>query len=175
MFNTILVATDDSDHAIKAVKLAGELAEKYRAKLIVAHVLEYGRIPEGVLRMLEVEHLVEPHKPHQSGMAYPGSGLATATVQDQESDYEAARMAGVLGEQIVQRAKTTARDKGVSEISTRIMDGDPAHGILECAEKEQADLIVIGSRGLSDLKGLLMGSVSHKVCQLAKCTCLTVM
>jgi len=37
-----------------------------------------------------------------------------------------------------------------------------------------ADMIVMGSRGVSDLKGLVMGSVSHKVMQLAPCTCVSV-
>ena len=36
------------------------------------------------------------------------------------------------------------------------------------------DLIVVGSRGLSDLKGMLIGNVSHKLIQLAKCTCIAV-
>ena len=34
--------------------------------------------------------------------------------------------------------------------------------------------VVVGSRGLSEIRGLLLGSVSHKVCQLAPCTCVTV-
>ncbi len=36
------------------------------------------------------------------------------------------------------------------------------------------DLIVIGTRGLSDLGGIVFGSVSHKVLQLATCPCLVV-
>jgi nucleotide-binding universal stress UspA family protein len=35
-------------------------------------------------------------------------------------------------------------------------------------------MIFLGSRGLGDIKGLLMGSVSHKVTQLAECTCVSV-
>ena len=52
--------------------------------------------------------------------------------------------------------------------------GDPAERILDCAKREHVDMIVMGTRGLSDLKGLLMGSVSHKVSHLADCACVTV-
>ena len=52
--------------------------------------------------------------------------------------------------------------------------GDPAAAILEVAKGRKADLIVMGSRGLGDLQGLLLGSVSHKVGHLADRTCITV-
>jgi nucleotide-binding universal stress UspA family protein len=55
-----------------------------------------------------------------------------------------------------------------------IEDGDPVKEILRQAEEDSANLIVMGSRGLGDLQGLLMGSVSHKVNHLAKQTCITV-
>jgi nucleotide-binding universal stress UspA family protein len=55
-----------------------------------------------------------------------------------------------------------------------IEDGDPGKEILRYAEEETANLIVMGSRGLSDLQGLLMGSVSHKVSHLSPCSCITV-
>ena len=42
------------------------------------------------------------------------------------------------------------------------------------SKHEKPDMIVMGRRGLSDLQGLLMGSVSHKVSHLADCACLTV-
>ncbi|NQU72224.1 MAG: universal stress protein, partial [Rhodospirillales bacterium] len=46
--------------------------------------------------------------------------------------------------------------------------------IIEYAEQHDIDMIVIGSRGLGDLKGMLLGSVSHKVAHLAECSCITV-
>ena len=55
-----------------------------------------------------------------------------------------------------------------------VKQGDPAKCILAAIDEESADFVVMGSRGLSDLKGLLMGSVSHKVSHLAPCTCVTV-
>ena len=46
--------------------------------------------------------------------------------------------------------------------------------ILETVEAEQADLVVSGARGLSDLKALMVGSVSHKLSHLSPVTCVTV-
>jgi nucleotide-binding universal stress UspA family protein len=54
------------------------------------------------------------------------------------------------------------------------MSGDPAACILEAARNSQARFIVMGRRGLGRLAGLLIGSVSQKVSQLADCTCITV-
>ena len=45
---------------------------------------------------------------------------------------------------------------------------------MDCAEYEGVNMIVLGSRGLSDLKGFFLGSVSHKVSSRAECTCVTV-
>ena len=53
-------------------------------------------------------------------------------------------------------------------------EGDPARVIAEHAGLHKVDLIVMGRRGLGGLEGLLLGSVSHKVAQLAPCACLTV-
>jgi nucleotide-binding universal stress UspA family protein len=50
----------------------------------------------------------------------------------------------------------------------------PARRILEYAEKENAGVIVMGSRGPSDIEGLPLGGVSHKVIHMAQCTCITV-
>lgn len=52
--------------------------------------------------------------------------------------------------------------------------GDPAIVILGLVEKETVDLIVLGSRGLGALSGLVMGSVSHKLVHLAPCPVLIV-
>jgi cytochrome c len=60
MLKTVLVATDGSDHARKASALAGDLADRYGARVVVVHVLLRGHLPEGLRRMAEVEHLVEP-------------------------------------------------------------------------------------------------------------------
>ena len=60
------------------------------------------------------------------------------------------------------------------KITTKIAQGSPARTILEVAEEEDVDLIVIGSSGKSGLDILLMGSVADKVVNSAKCAVLVV-
>jgi nucleotide-binding universal stress UspA family protein len=77
-----------------------------------------------------------------------------------ESDEEARDM--------VDLAVRALKDSGVSargEVRSGLY-GRAAHEILATADAEDPDLIVMGSRGLSDLKGLLVGSVTHKVLHL---------
>jgi nucleotide-binding universal stress UspA family protein len=54
------------------------------------------------------------------------------------------------------------------------MYGNATREILQLANEISADIIVMGSRGLSDFAGLVMGSVAHKVLHLARCPVLVV-
>jgi nucleotide-binding universal stress UspA family protein len=56
----------------------------------------------------------------------------------------------------------------------RVLEGDPARKLCEAARAERCDLVVLGTRGLSDLEGLLLGSVVHKVLMCAPCPVLAV-
>jgi nucleotide-binding universal stress UspA family protein len=60
------------------------------------------------------------------------------------------------------------------EVHTEVLEGSPAEAILDVAGTRQNDLIVMGSRGLGQLSGLLLGSQSQKVVQHAKCPVLIV-
>lgn len=51
----------------------------------------------------------------------------------------------------------------------QVVIGHPAAEVIAFAKKEKCDLIVMGSRGLSPMKGLLLGSVSEKVLRHASC------
>ena len=55
-----------------------------------------------------------------------------------------------------------------------LLVGEPAHAIVEAAEKENVDLIVMGTHGRTGLTRLLMGSVAEAVVRRAKCPVLTV-
>ncbi len=76
-------------------------------------------------------------------------------------------------EQSLKRYAAPFEEAGVPfEIVVR--EGYPATAIEEEAERQDADLIVIGSRGLSGLRHLLLGSVAERVVQKAHCPVLTV-
>ena len=78
------------------------------------------------------------------------------------------------GNRLINAARTRAQAKGVRAVEITLADGDPAETIVDRAKSLDADMIVMGSRGLGAAKGLLIGSVSHKVGHLAECTCVTV-
>ena len=58
--------------------------------------------------------------------------------------------------------------------SELILEGPPGEKICEIARIESCEMIIMGSRGRSDLKGLLLGSVTHRVLQQAPCPVLVV-
>jgi nucleotide-binding universal stress UspA family protein len=85
-----------------------------------------------------------------------------AVVYSMESPAEATKL--------VVDAVKTAREAGVvakGEVFD-VAAGHVAKAIIETAAAKEVDLIVMGSRGLSDVQGLLLGSVTHKVIQLAQ-------
>jgi nucleotide-binding universal stress UspA family protein len=76
-------------------------------------------------------------------------------------------------QQVLERHAEQLRSQGLT-VETVVREGYPATVIQEEAEEQRADLIVIGTRGLSGLKHLLLGSVAERVVQKAPCPVLTV-
>ena len=150
MTKKILVAIDGSDHAWKALDMAAELAASQQAEIFVLHVVPYERVPEALQAFAEMEHI---------------------PFEEERARFHAAR---TLGDHLTRAAEERLRSKGVSSVIGRTAEGRPADQILEAAEAEGVDLIVLGSRGLSDSKALFLGSVSHKVANHAACTCVAV-
>ncbi|MFK4302928.1 nucleotide-binding universal stress UspA family protein [Paenibacillus sp. RC254] len=73
----------------------------------------------------------------------------------------------------LQQAKSKLESAGINP-ETLHLKGDPAHEILNYARDSEQQLIIIGSRGLSGIKEMMLGSVSHKVSQLSSCPVLIV-
>ncbi len=146
MFKNILCAVDGSKHALRAAEVASDLAEKYGADLTFLTVSKELKVTEEVKRFMQVEHLT-------------GS---PQYILDEMTD------------RVLDEARDKAKKHGIAKPKTEVKTGHPARAIVAYAERTGVDLIVLGSRGMGDIEGLLLGSVSHKVSSMAKCTCITV-
>lgn len=166
MFKRILAAVDGSGHAGKAVAIAGSLAGRYDADLVVAHVVTGEDVPDELRHMAEVEHLVEP-KPAEPARLGILSVAPGAKINEE-------RLAEAVGAKVLERAVVAAKREGASRVTTLQLSGDAADALLEAAVAQGADLVVVGSRGFSALGSLVMGSVSSKLAHHLEVPCLTV-
>ena len=153
MAKRILVATDGSDTAERAVDTASRLAKALGKELCIVHVLMHGRPSEEWLRMAEVEHLAERVMPEPAGGGTGGRITIGDVIARGREDAAASRMLVLLGDEIVARAKARAEDAGVPVVTTRVSSGDYADEILDLAEAEDAEMIVMGRRGLGRVRG----------------------
>jgi len=145
----ILHASDGSQAAVRALDLACELAISRKAPLLIVHVQrQHGR--DSVPPELEEFSRIE---------------------QGEETEMLLFRR---IANHIAADAERRAKDLGVSSVETVVLEGDPATRIVDAAREHGARMIVMGSRGLGDMQGLMLGSVSHKVAHIAPCTCITV-
>ena len=145
MINKILVPVDGSKASDKALEFACNLAEKYDADLHIQHTVETTL--------------------HEHAMFLGSAGFAFELNDD---DIQKA------GQKVIEAAKKIVDAQNCKSAVTEITHGSPTQNILDRAKDGDIDMIVMGSRGLSDLGGLLLGSVSHKVSHLAECSCVTV-
>lgn len=173
MFKTILVPIDGSEHAKKAVTFASDLATKYGARIVFLHVLLHGATAVELRNLVNVQKL--PQSAHDlldrfeevQKSAVTASGFSIA-IPFPDGVLES------IGNALMDDAEGVAKKHGATDVGRILKGGGAADVILSTANEEKIDLIVMGTRGLSDLRGLLVGSVSHKVSHLSKCTCVTV-
>jgi nucleotide-binding universal stress UspA family protein len=146
MLKNILVATDASPASNRAINFAADLAGKYGATLHLLYAVREMQLPPELKKMAEVEKIAG----------------ARSDVLD------------FVGKQILSDAQTRALKKGAGKIKTTLERGDPATAILRYGKRRKVDLIVIGTRGLGQVKGMLLGSVSRKVTNLSDISCLII-
>jgi nucleotide-binding universal stress UspA family protein len=147
MIKKILVATDGSSHAKKAVAFASDFASRYDAMIYLVHVVQEDRIPDEMKELFEVEHLEKPPK-----RAYMET----------------------VGKKIIEGAKMELMSHGIKSVEPVLLVGDAPEEIVNFAKKENVDVIIIGNQGFGKIRELLIGSVTHKVFHAAHCTCITV-
>lgn len=148
MFRHILIAVDGSKHAMRAAVAAIDIAQQYGSTLEVITVVKKpsSEISEQLRHYMAVENI-------------------PATLEE---------LVDKRSQEILAQVEEHARKKGLDKVRKVVKPGQPARTIVDHAKQIGADLIVMGSRGLGDIEGLLLGSVSHKVSTLAQCSCLTV-
>jgi nucleotide-binding universal stress UspA family protein len=144
MFRAIVVGTDGSDTATEAVRQATELAQRLGARLLI--VSAYEPITDKRLR-----DTADEVPRDLQWMINPREDV-DATLQ---SANEIADAAGV-------------------EVQTFARQGDPADAILDVAEEQDADLIVVGNKGMTGAKRFLLGSVPNRVSHHAPCSVLII-
>lgn len=171
---TVLIPLDGSIHARKAALIGAAIAAKFRARAVLLHVLLRNVPPMRIYELAESlnisPEILERFKPvapavYDFGLTVPANVIhPTASVE----------LLAEVGRRILETEKEVLRGQGVTNVDLIVEDGDPAGKILEVAEREKADFIVLGRRGLGALGELLAGSVSTKVGHLARVTVVSV-
>ena len=172
----IMVAIDGSDQSFKALDLACDLSNLYSAELIAVHVVSENPMSDSERKLARTEYRDDIRKTLKD---------IDETLMEMRVPFDVDRvMAGysnidyrirqIIGNKMLQSAESKAMEKGVGTFVKKVLEGDPVEKLLELAENENVDTILLGSRGLGDFQGLLLGSVSHKISHMAKCTCITV-
>jgi nucleotide-binding universal stress UspA family protein len=149
MFRSIVVGTDGSVGASKAVLAAAELAATQ---------------PEAVL------HIVTVQKPLSATAMAAGEMAAAAPVAAERSWEDEIK---IELDSTLQRAADTAKRACDTRIETHARFGSPAEVLCDMASHLQADLIVVGNRGMKGGRRLL-GSVPNTVSHHAPCSVLIV-
>lgn len=174
MFTRILCPLDGSEHAERALELAIDLAKRHGASLLLLHALLRHADSAGLRRFAEIEGLAKHLDPEIARMREREERFQIHLPVPYEDTAVSSQALVEIGRHILDDAKASATDKDVASVETILVDGDPADRILRCVDERKVDCVVIGSRGLSDVKGLFLGSVSHKVTSRAPCTCIVV-
>lgn len=170
MIDTILIPIDGSSAARKALTFGSDLAARYGARIVLLHVLLRHGLADTVRGLSDLERITGESL-EKAFEAHSELRLCDVVRSSEESQRQVLE---IIARQVVKVAEAFLRSRGLNNFETVVEDGDVTARILECAERKNADVIVMGSRGLSNLEGLLLGSTSHKVCHLARCTCITV-
>ena len=138
IFTNILVATDDSESARKAVDSAVKIAKLNNAKLYAVNVISPGEIA------------VTQHDP-----------------RDPEWKKQMKENLEAQGREATAYAKNAGKTANVT-VEPVILEGNPADEIVNFADKNDVDLVVIGTLGKTGIKRFMLGSVTEKVVRYSK-------
>ena len=143
-YQTVLVGTDGSDSSYRAVDRAAELARDAGARLVIVCAYE------------------------------PATPREVAVAEDVLRD-EAYSVAGSApAEETLRTAAERAAARGAGRAERVAIAGEPVKALISALEEHEADLLVVGNRGLSTIAGRLLGSVPASVSRRSPCDVLIV-
>ncbi|MBS7633203.1 universal stress protein [Candidatus Bathyarchaeota archaeon] len=153
MFEKILVPLDGSEHSLKALNLAVQIAKNFNSKITLINVFSVS----APVVMPEPTTLTPPTVPIMAAAEL--SKLAE----------NARKTAG----SILAEGEKRAEAEGV-KVEMLIREGHTVQEIVKAAKEGEFNLIVMGARGIGKIKGILLGSVSDGVIKNAPCPVLIV-
>lgn len=143
----ILVTTDGSKDSSNAIDFGIDMAKKYDANLYLMHVVTEHKVPRE---------------------------LAELTASERPARAPELIFLNRVSDQILKRHETRALQADIRRVRRVCEFGHPATKILEFARTARIDLIIVGSRGLSRVRGALLDSVSSSVASRAPCSVMIV-
>ncbi|GAA0453703.1 universal stress protein [Alkalibacillus silvisoli] len=163
LFNKVLVAYDGSTDSVKALEKAQGNVKQNDAKLKVVYVQDIN--PSAPI---SDNHTI----PHGTSMMYQTTNYTTSVPLSNSAEQEQAEVMDHQADEILGHARMKLSNAIDADYET--LAGPAARELTQFAEDEDVDLIILGNRGLSGLKKLVMGSVSNKVTNDAKCPVLVI-
>jgi len=154
MFRKILVPLDGSEHSLRALETAIQVARKFDGKITLIHVYSVTVAP----MMMPEPTTLTP------------SGVPVVTPAEISKMVEAARE---VGNRILKEGEQKVESENI-QVETIINEGNTVQEIIKVAKEGTFDLIVMGVKGIGRLRELLVGSVSEGVIKHAPCPVLVV-
>ncbi len=144
-FRRVVVAFDGSKDSVKAVHLAASICSKFGSEIVVVHVF-----------------------------ASPSVGLSAASGMPLPDYSDMEEASKEVGQKVLSRGVQIASEDGVKAEGKLIEAASVVEALVELAQKQDADLIVAGTRGMTGFKKLILGSVSSGLVGHAHCPVLVV-
>ena len=143
MIKKILVALDGSEPSQRALEYAVEFAEKWKSELTMLAVIPRVMLP-----------------------IFPDEGFgATPLAAARDFGQYQERMRGIYQNVLAEAEAKVRHEHPDVKVVTRLEEGRPSATIVDAAESDGVDLIVIGSRGMGGITGWILGGTSRNVVQ----------
>jgi nucleotide-binding universal stress UspA family protein len=155
----VLVPTDGSEYAERAVRFSAQVADR-RQQAEVSVIYVHLRMQTASQGGASVQVPVQPLQEE--------SPLHVETGDDELMH------AQEIVDHAVSEIKSLVTSPDVTVTGRVVVDNRVDDGVLKVADETKADIIVMGTRGLSTLRGAIMGSVSHALIEKATCPVLIV-